>query len=237
MPDDWFRTNAPTPGSRALPPPAQNASPLVEVILDPAKTLGHRASMFLHGVPHPDSLYQTRITHTPGGIVSSLAPTVEGQYAASQDPIEAIQASSLSAADKQKLISLWRPLGPGFISATPSGVNNPVVMRHEQVHRLQEMPELQSHEADITQRVNPLIIGALHNTPAYQEEMKAWGSDTPVEAREGTAFDLIPGMIKGIHTPTPGLRDYLLDLLKNRPTQRRQLEQLTDVSQLPGYQP
>lgn len=208
---DWFTLNAPMSG------------PLQKV-----------ADWFTQN--SPTSLYQTRITHTPGGVVSDLGDAY-ATYDPRQSALDMVRNSNLSDADKAKLIAQWQNLGPGFIRATPTGVNDPSVMRHEQLHDVQYHSPL--NESQIAGMVNPFIIQQLHNTPTYQQEMKGMGV-TPVEAKEGMAFNLIPMNTWPRWQSgdfNPGLRAYLLDQLKNDPIRRRQFERLTDLSQLPDYQP
>lgn len=240
-PNDWFSQNAPSEGQRALKAPVA-ASPLQSAwdwFTSPSTWQASPGfARFANPSQQPSSFYQTRITHMPGGVVPQDAlGGAFGQYSNTQSPVEAIQASNLSPQDKAKLIAQWQNLGPGFISATPEGVTRPDVMRHEELHGMQyHSPEFLSHEAQIAGLVNPYIISGLHATPLYQKEMKELGT-VPVESMEGSAFDLIPGMTTATHQQSPALRAYMLDLMKKDPVKRKQLERLTDLSQLPNYQP
>lgn len=184
--------------------------------------------------PPPTSLFQTRITHTPGGIVPiSGAPL--GAFDPTQSPTSVIQSSNLPPDQKAILMSSWQPEGQGFISVSPSNTMNPVVLRHEQIHQVQSrMPNLAEHEAKIASMVNPGIIAGMHNSPTYRAEMQAQGQ-IPVEAKEGTALDLVPGLVSGLtDPPTEALRNYYMQLLKDNLQRKKQFAKLTDVTQLPG---
>ena len=96
------------------------------------------------------------------------------------------------------------------------------------------MPNLTEHEAQIASMVNPGIIAGMHNSPTYRAEMQAQGR-IPVEAKEGTALDLVPGLVSGLtDPPTEELRNYYMQLLKDNLQRKKQFAKLTDVTQLPG---
>lgn len=168
-----------------------------------------------------DSFFQTRITHTPGG-VEPLDPSIVGAYNPDVDPIAKVQSSNLPDEIKQKLIDQWKQLGKGYIRAPKSTVTDrPDVLRHEQIHALEQKSGLGAHQSDIASRVSPIVQRYLANDPVYQQEAKSLGKQK-VQADEGLAVDLTDRSIP----VNKALRAYVGGLLG--PRERRQLTQLSE---------
>jgi hypothetical protein len=167
-----------------------------------------------------DSFFQTRITHTPGG-AESLDPSIVGAYDPTADPIAKVKASNLPEDVKSKLIDQWKQLGKGYIRAPQSTLRGrPDVLRHEQVHALEQKAGLGQHEADIASRISPKVVRYLENEPVYQREAQALGKQK-VRAAEGLAVDLTDTSIP-VNT---ALQKYVSGILG--PRERRQLQQLS----------
>ena len=171
--------------------------------------------------PPPTSLFQTRITHTPGGI-APLNADISGAYAPNVDPQQVARLQSqLTPQEQSQLAAAWAPLGKGFITAPQDVVTGrPDVMRHEQLHDLQQKAGLGQYAPQIAAAVNPDIVDMIKSIPVYQQEIKKFG-EAPTIADEGSAIDLI-----NMGRPNPQLQDTIMQHLKTS-IQRKQFQKLT----------
>lgn len=184
-----------------------------------------------------ESFFQSRITHTPGTTAApgTLPKGAFGAYQPDVSPLERVAAASGYTPEQKAILArAFEPTGKGFMEMTPEGLGRADVMRHEQLHDVQaKSPAIQQHLLELAGRVNPKLEGSLKATPLYAKEIDQLGL-IPVMAEEGSAIDLIPGLRNWLpDKPSPQLRDYYMKILADEPEHKRQVERLTDVSQLP----
>lgn len=173
-----------------------------------------------------DHFFQSRVTHTPGG-VANMDPALAGGFEPDTSPAQAVQASDLPPDVKAQLMKQWGGAGKGFIRVPP-GTIDPAkprsdVMRHEQLHALQQSAGLKKYAPEIAGRVDPSILTMLKTTPTYEKEMQTFGPDQTL-ADEGTAFDLI-SLANRAGGSSKDLKSYISGLLG--PEQKREFEKLT----------
>jgi len=171
--------------------------------------------------PQPTGLFQTRVTRTPGG-VAPMDPEKRAVYNDRIDPLQVVAQSNLPPEQKAALMSAWKSQGPGFITAQPDQVQNSPVMRHEQIHALQQQAGLNPYANEIAGLVNPGLVDQIRNTPIYQQEFKQYG-EAPTIADEGSAFQLT---MMPNDSSTPNLQDAIMRHLKTQ-VQQKQLARLT----------
>lgn len=169
-----------------------------------------------------EHFFQSRITRTPG-VTGGLDPSMAGGFEPSTDPITTVQQSNLPDDVKQKLIQQWTGAGKGFIRVQPSTRSD--VMRHEQLHALQQKANLAKYAPEIAARVDPEILSMIKTTPLYEKEMQTFGPERTL-ADEGTAFDLI-SLAKRAGGSSQALKSYISGILGAQPEQKRQFEKLT----------
>lgn len=171
----------------------------------------------------PTGLFQTRITRTPGGF-APIRSDVAGQYAPAVNPVDVVAAQqNLSPAEKATLSQAWAPQGSGFITMPPGNIPSDVI-RHEQLHDLQQKAGLTAHAADIAPVVSPEITDMLKANPVYQGEAQKLGWPEVI-ADEGTAMDLI-NMANRMGGPSEALRGKVMQFVKSK-VQQRQFAKLT----------
>ena len=171
--------------------------------------------------PTPTSLFQSRITQTPGGFMQQKQG-VGGAYSDDTDPRQmALAAPDLSPEDRQRLAQLWAPLGKGVITLPPGQID-PTVMRHEQIHALQHNADLGQYANKIAGLIDPGLVNEIKATPVYQKEFQQFG-EIPTIASEGSAFQLtqMPNA-----ATTPALQNEIMQRLKTS-IQQKQLQKLT----------
>lgn len=169
-----------------------------------------------------EHFFQTRVTRTPG-VTGGLDPSMAGGFEPSTDPITTVQNSNLPDDVKKKLIHQWSGAGKGFIRVQPETRSD--VMRHEQLHALQEKAGLGKYAEEIAARVDPAILTQLKTNPIYEKEMQTFGPDKAL-ADEGTAFDLITFANRAGGSSRP-LKEYISGILGAQPKEKRQFEKLT----------
>ena len=177
-------------------------------------------------------LFQTRITHTPGGFgdIGGLG----GTYAHQVDPrIAAASQDYLNPQDRAALARYMAPLGTGFITLPSSSIQGDIqapVIRHEQIHALMDKSGALQHAGEIAPLVDPSVQSDLRNDPQYQAEARQYGWPNVI-ADEGTAYSLgqAPGRM-GAEQYDPALQAKVMQFIKDR-VQQKQFQKLT---QRPG---
>jgi hypothetical protein len=169
----------------------------------------------------PQHLFETRVTRTPGGIGSAGAGAAGG-FDPKASPAAMVAAQpGLTEEEKAKLAQAWEKKGKGTIVVPQSSAESrPDVMKHEQIHALQERNRalLNQHLGEITGLVSPSAREMVETYPVYQQEAKTYGF-TPTLADEGTAIDLAT-LPKG----NQALYDLIYGLLG--PEDRKQFQKL-----------
>ena len=173
--------------------------------------------------PATSDLFQTRVTHTPGSVSPSLGGAA-GQYTATQDPIASINArTDLTPQEKATLIQSWHAQGPGFITVTPQNIQNPEVLRHEQIHEVYNRGGLAQQAPQIAATVDPGMRQWITSNPLYRDEIRGMGL-IPAIADEGTAYSLTTDPRLG--GADPRVYNLLNSMLANRPQLQTQLKAL-----------
>ena len=182
----------------------------------------------INPMPQPTGLFQTRVTHTPGGVVP-LGPGQAGGYDPSQDPLQAISGAPLSPEEKATLAHMWGGQ-QGFVGLAPGFQNRSDILRHEQLHALYTLANLAPHAQQIAASIDPGLVQNIHQNPIYTDEIKNLG-EVPTTAEEGMAYSL--AVPPGGGTPDPRVYHLVNALLASQPQRQAQLKALT----YPGSRP
>ena len=167
----------------------------------------------------PTGLFQSRITHTPGGF-GPLPQGLSGNYYGTVNPgdVAGLQ-TNITPQESAQLAQRWRSLGPGFITMPPGQID-PDTFRHEQWHDLYQKAGLAAHAGEIAPLVPLGTRSWLASEPKYQEEMRQSGRSN-IMADEGTAYDQM-----NYHNFNPELQNKIMENLKSS-LQKKQFQQLT----------
>ena len=172
--------------------------------------------------PQPTSLFQSRITHTPGGFGPMPNADTKGLYTPTNVPSQiALNARELGPEDQRKLAALWNQYNTGTVTLPPGPID-PIIMKHEQIHALQHNANLGPHANQISALVEPGITDQVRTNPIYQKEIQEFGL-TPTLADEGSAIQLSQFPYA---STTPQLQDAIMQHLKTS-IQRKQFQKLT----------
>lgn len=175
--------------------------------------------------PPVTGLFQTRVTHTPGGFGQVGAGTAGG-YLPNIDPRQVAAAQPNLTPQERTTLAQSMPAGQGFILMPPGDIR-PDVIRHEQIHDLMAKSGALQHAGNIAPLVDPRVTDIIKESPVYQQEMKQFGPENVI-ADEGTAINLI-NLANMAGGPNDALRTKVMQFLKNK-IQQRQFQKLVDQS-------